>query len=52
MKCPLCYKEIPPSKLTKPYMVSQEGGEIEVCGQCFLLVCILETLKEIKNGKS
>ena len=33
-------------------MVFQEGADTEVCGQCFLLINILETLKEIKDGES
>ena len=50
MICPLCYKEIPVGKLIKPYIAFQGGGEIEICGQCHLLICIFETLKEIKDG--
>lgn len=60
MKCPLCSKEISvESKLIGPYKIYQpsirgteEGGEIEVCGQCFLLTNILDTLKEIRDGNS
>lgn len=59
MKCPLCNREIPTeSQLIDPYEVfcpsikeHPEGGQMRICGQCFLLVNILDTLKEIKDGK-
>ena len=59
MKCPLCGNEIPvENKLIGPYIIYQpsikgtsEGGNIEVCGRCFLLTNILTTLKEIKDGR-
>ena len=57
MKCPLCNTEISvESNLVGPYKVYQpsikgtdESGEIEICGQCFLLVNILQTMKEVKE---
>lgn len=59
MKCPLCGKDIPvESKLIGSYIIFQpptkgvnEGGEIVICGQCFLLVNILEVLKEIRDDR-
>lgn len=59
MKCPLCGNEIPhEAKLVGPYTILQpdihgkgEEGTITVCGRCFLLVSILDTLKEIKDGR-
>jgi len=57
MRCPLCNKEISAeSKLMGHYRIFQPpskdvtGGEMEICGQCFLLVNILQTLKELKDG--
>lgn len=56
MNCPLCGKKIPvESKLIGPHKVFQPiegaaGTEMEVCGQCFLLINILQTLKEIRDG--
>lgn len=59
MNCPMCGNPIPEEgKLIGPYKVFQpsiretkESGEIEVCGRCFLLVNILQTLREIKDGQ-
>lgn len=55
MNCPLCGKKIPvESKLIGPHKVFQPiegatGAEMEVCGQCFLLINIFQTLKEIRD---
>lgn len=59
MKCPLCNREFfIESQLVGPYVIfhpptkhAPEGGEVTVCGQCYLLVSILDTLKEIRDGK-
>lgn len=56
MNCPICGKEIPiEGKLIRKCEVYQppiegmtEGGKMEVCGQCFILIKILDTLREIK----
>lgn len=52
MICPLCSREI--TSLTGPYKVYQpnihgkdEGGEAETCGQCFVLISILDTMKRL-----
>jgi len=56
MNCPICGKEIPiePGKLIRKCEVYQplegmtKGGKMEVCGQYFTLIKILDTLREIK----
>lgn len=55
MKCLLCNREIPFPRSIGPHRVHQptkDGStiEMEICGQCYLLVNILDTLKEIKDG--
>lgn len=55
MKCPLCSNEITPeASLIGPYKIFQpsihnkdEGGEITVCGRCFLLTSINDTLQKL-----
>lgn len=57
MKCPMCGNEIPvESNLVGPYIIFQPGikntnemGEIEVCGRCFLLTHLLTTVTELKE---
>ena len=56
MKCPLCGTDIIEHDLIGPYLIHQdnikgtkESGTIQVCGRCFLLTSILDTLKEIKK---
>ena len=56
MKCPLCSNEIShETKLIGPYTIFQpnihgteEGGNIDVCGRCYMLVKIVDLLEEIK----
>ena len=60
MNCPLCGRKIfidtieeNITRLIGPYVISQPPNDdkIEVCGQCYLLVNILEVLKDIRNSK-
>ena len=50
MKCPMCSNEIPDKSLVGPWTVTFKSGEkVEICGRCFLLTSILDTLKELKD---
>jgi hypothetical protein len=52
----MCNNEMPDKSLVGPWTIYQpnihgteEGGNIEVCGRCYLLTAILDTLKELKD---
>ena len=57
MKCPMCGTEIPQeSRLIGPWTIFQsnihgaeEGGNITVCGSCYMLVNIADTLRKIEE---
>jgi hypothetical protein len=58
MICPYCGNAIPVnSESTFQFTVYQvnfnntdQKGEVEVCGRCFLLISILDTIKGIRDG--
>lgn len=55
MKCPLCSNDVQIEhtyKIYKPSITnSTDISELNVCFTCYMLTSILQTLKEIKDGK-
>lgn len=55
MTCPMCGRNY--ESIVGPYKITQcniqggdEGGETQVCGQCFTLIAILDELMEITEA--
>ena len=49
MKCSMCNYEIN-EELTYTVHMPETESVITVCGKCYVLVSILDTLKEVKDG--
>lgn len=56
MKCPMCNQEIQESNLIgRWYMYlrgkeKEEVGKIQICGKCYVLISINDSLKELISG--